>query len=263
MAASAAREPGTHELCSFLSANLQSYLGVVAVALSQKLFAGRHVMQVLGSFFCGLQVRVMVSSFVAFAFRCFAVVAASLAYAAADPLDALVGIFEHAPVSVQKPDSVAQATGAIVKNLGKRMPIPSAHGGALLDPELHHSRATCDRDFSQQCPSSFTPAGASKCTPSSGYMGPCAGVVQSFDGLSPSAKERWSDLCSAFWPCVECTRDFSSLCPSGWIPDGGTRCKPTATYMGPCTSSVNFAGFTRAMMMEWSSVCGAHWPCAA
>ena len=83
----------------------------------------------------------MASAFVAFAFRSLVLVSASLVAAAGDPLDALVGIFEHAPVSVQKPDSVAQAAGAIVKRLAAQMPSASAHGGAVLDPELHHSRA--------------------------------------------------------------------------------------------------------------------------
>ena len=132
-----------------------------------------------------------------------------------------------------------------------------------LDPALHHARAACDKDFSQQCPLLFSPAGAGKCAPTAAYSGPCSGSVQSFDGLSPSAKERWSELRAAYWPCVECRRDYSSLCPGGWASTGGTTCKPTASYIGPCASAVNFAGFNRGAMAEWSSTCGAYWPCLA
>ena len=195
--------------------------------------------------------------------RCFAVGSVSLAFGAVDPLDALVGIFEQAPVTLQAPDRTSQAAGAIVQRLGAQGPGVSPHAGAALDPDSHHARAACDKDFSQQCPLLFSPAGVGNCAPTAAYVGPCAGSVQSFDGLSSSAKERWSELCVAHWPCVECRRDFSSLCPGDWVSDGGTKCKPTASYIGPCISAMNFAGFTRGMVAEKSSTCGAYWPCLA
>ena len=192
-----------------------------------------------------------------------AIVSALRLSAAAGPLETLVGVFEHAPVSMQEPDPAAQGASSIMHSLAGQTPRVFPHAGAVLDPSAHHARAACDRDFSQQCPSFFSPAGVGKCAPASGYTGPCAGGVQSFEALSPSAKERWSELCSASWPCIECRRDFSSLCPIGWVSAGGTTCKPTAAYSGPCGAVVNFAGFTRGMMSEWSSVCGAHWRCVA
>ena len=83
--------------------------------------------------------------------RCFAVGSVSLAFGAVDPLDALVGIFEHAPVTLQAPDRTSQAAGAIVQRLGAQGPGVSPHAGAALDPDSHHARAACDKDFSQQC----------------------------------------------------------------------------------------------------------------
>ena len=179
------------------------------------------------------------------------------------PLDALVDVFEHAPVSLQEPDVAEKAAGAIMQSLSGQKPHASPFGSAVLDPESHYARSSCDQDYSQQCPLLFSPAGVGKCAPVSGYIGPCASGAQSFEALSSSAKARWSELCFAPWPCVECRRDFSSLCPSGWVADGGTKCKPTVAYSGPCGAVVDFAGFTRGMMMEWSSTCAAYWPCVA
>ena len=192
----------------------------------------------------------------------FLVVGSALRFSEAEePLDALVGIFEHAPVGLQEPDVTQKAANAIMQQLARQQARASPLGGAVLDPDLHYASSSCDRDYSQQCPLFFSPAGVGKCAPASDYMGPCASGAQGFDTLSPSAKERWSELCLAPWPCVECRREFSSLCPVGWISDGGTKCKPTATYFGPCGAVVNFGGFTRDMMSEWSSICAAYWPC--
>ena len=216
--------------------------------------------QIVFVFPCARRLAVMCIEFV---LRLLVVDSALRLSEAAGPLDALVGVFEHAPVSLQEPDAAAQAASAITQGLAQQKPRVSPVAGAILDPALHHARASCDRDFTQQCPLLFSPAGAGKCAPASGYTGPCASGAQSFEALSPSAKERWSELCFAPWPCVECRRDFSSLCPAGWISDDGTKCKPTAIYSGPCGAVVNFAGFTRGMLAEWSSICGAHWPCVA
>ena len=79
--------------------------------------------------------------------RCFAVGSVSLAFGAVDPLDALVGIFEHAPVTLQAPDRTSQAAGAIVQRLGAQGPGVSPHAGAALDPDSHHARAACDKTF--------------------------------------------------------------------------------------------------------------------
>ena len=201
--------------------------------------------------------------YIGFVLRVVFVGSALRPFVAAEPLDALVAVFEHAPVSSQQPDTTAQAARAIIQRLASQPRNSSTRVGATIDPDLHHARAFCDKDFSRQCPLLFSPAGVGKCAPTPEYMGPCTSVSQSFESLSASAKDRWSELCVTSWPCVECRRDFSSLCPGGWVSDGGTKCKPSATYSGPCGAVVNFAGFTRNMMSDWSSICGAHWPCVS
>ena len=46
------------------------------------------------------------------------------------------------------------------------------------------------------------------------YAGPCASEAHSFDGMSAKGRARWSKLCQAKWPCVECAqRDYQAVCP--------------------------------------------------
>ena len=181
---------------------------------------------------------------------------------AGGPLDTLVGVFENAPVELHESRADVDATSEIMRSLGSQPAPPSPIASRLEDPERHHAFAWCDRDFAQPCPDQFESVAAGKCAPGSGYEGPCGGDARSFDGLSAVAKGRWSDVCLAWWPCVECQRDYSTLCPVGWVVEGGARCTPTAAYAGPCGASADFSGYTRDMFAQWSSSCGADWPCS-
>lgn len=177
-------------------------------------------------------------------------------------LDALVGVFENAPVEALEPRRDVEATGSFMQRLGAQPAPASRIVGRALDPERHHSFALCERDFGQPCPGQFVSVGAGECAPGSDYRGPCNGDARGLGGLSPAAKERWSGMCLAWWPCTECQRDFSELCPRGWAVGAGAGCKPTAAYTGPCAAPVDFTGYSRDMLGQWSSSCGAHWPCA-
>jgi len=181
---------------------------------------------------------------------------------AAPALDTITGVFEHAPVELHESRGDVEATSAIMRQLGAQSGPVSPAVSRTVEPARHHAIASCDRDFAQPCPDQFEAVGAGKCAPGAGYQGPCGGGAHSFDGLSAAAKERWSEMCLAWWPCVACRRDFAVLCPGGWVVDAGARCKPTVAYAGPCGAPVDFAGYTRDMFAQWSSGCGAHWPCA-
>ena len=174
----------------------------------------------------------------------------------------IVRVFEHAPVEMFEDRSDINAASAVMQQLGAQPRPASPIASRVLVPPRHHAMASCDRDFAQPCPNKFEPVGGGKCAPTSDYQGPCGGA-HSFGLLSAVAKGRWSDLCSAWWPCVACQRDFFGICPSGWEVDAEARCKPTREYMGPCDAPVDFAGYTRGMLVEWSSTCDAHWPCAS
>ena len=136
-------------------------------------------------------------------------------------------------------------------------PISKTHGAAADFVAQH-----CEIDFSQACPSGFV-AESSGCVPTSAYEGPCAGEVRSFDGLSDAAKARWSSLCLASWPCVDCDRDFAAACPKGCAAiDGQPRsCRALGQYVGPCADVAEFDGFNAWMLSQWSAACGAFWEC--
>ena len=191
-------------------------------------------------------------------------VAAALRMTASEPaLDTLAGVFKDAPVQVFDAPGDVTATGKLMHELGARDMPGSIVLSEKRDPARHHAVASCDRDFAQPCPDHFQSTSAGTCAPGAGYQGPCGGAAQSFGSLSAAAKMRWSELCSAWWPCVECPRDFSAVCPRDWSMQSGSICKPSAAYAGPCVAPVDFAGYTRDMLAAWSSDCGAHWPCAS
>jgi len=151
---------------------------------------------------------------------------------------------------------------SVIKALG-RFPGPISRAqGPAIDPVAFDAGWHCETDFSQACPSGFV-AGSSGCVPTSAYQGPCSSDVCSFEGLSDSAKARWSSLCLAWWPCVECDRDFSAACPKGWSSVDGQsrRCQAPGDYVGPCADVAEFDGFNAAMLSQWSTSCGAFWEC--
>jgi len=175
--------------------------------------------------------------------------------------DDVASVFEHAPVEAFEARKDVASTSALVKELAAQPAPASPIASQVLDPVRHHAVAACDRDFAQQCPVEFEPVGMSHCAPAATYVGPCGGS-HDFAGLSVAAKARWSDMCLAWWPCVSCERDFAGLCPMAWALDAGTVCKPGPDYAGPCGTPVDFAGYTRSMLAQWSATCDAHWPCA-
>ena len=146
-----------------------------------------------------------------------------------------------------------------------RIPNPGHKvSGALLDPIPQDDAWHCEMDFAQACPNGFV-AGDGGCAPTSEYVGPCTGEIKDFRGLSNSAKERWSALCLAWWPCVVCERDFSEPCPRGWSAVQGfpRRCSAPQEYAGPCANEVDFDGFNSFMLAEWSEACAGFWNCSS
>jgi len=134
----------------------------------------------------------------------------------------------------------------------------------------HPVPEACDRDYKMQCPLTWVNIGTafggavSQCVAGARYSGPCSGEAISFRSLTKTSKARWSNTCRALWPCIRCQRNYSSLCPKDWERIGpDLTCAPTSTYDGRCRGAVDFSGYTRKMMYEWSSVCGAFWPCNA
>lgn len=178
-----------------------------------------------------------------------------------EALAAMVGVFAGAPVYVTKVRPDVTSAGEFMRQLASQPGTISPLASRSMDSERHHADALCERDFAQPCPEKFVSAGSGKCAAGSSYTGPCDGVARSFNGLSSTAKGAWSEQCLAWWPCLECRRDFSAPCPQDWTVDEGSRCKPTAAYAGPCATATDFMGNTRDMLTAWSSACGAYWSC--
>ena len=177
-----------------------------------------------------------------------------------DVMDDIVNIFANMPAQHVEPNADMEAARGIVRTLAS-YPAPVRHkGGHTLDP-IKGTVAACERDYAQVCPSKFANVGGA-CVPTSGYNGPCR-QAHSFNGLSATAKERWSSMCLAWWPCVRCDRDFGEPCPVGWtLLPGSSECETPIDYSGPCTSPADFAGFNREMFSQWSGACGAYWACS-
>merc|ERR1719335_1359118 len=108
---------------------------------------------------------------------------------------------------------------------------------------------SCDRDYSAGCPSGFESENGS-CVATQAYNGPCAGEAHNFSGFSTAMLSRWQAQCGAFFPCKQCTRDYSAACPMGFASSGG-KCVPTAAYGGPC-GEADFSEYNAAMLKAWS-----------
>ena len=157
----------------------------------------------------------------------------------------------------------------IMKSMSRLPPPASPFIAQKLDPGHDDVAEMCDRDFTLDCPQHFVSIGPIRggstayCAADSTYAGPCDSDVYNFDAYSRSAKARWSNMCLANWPCVECERDYQSPCPREWIRASGARvCSPPSHYTGPCSGAVDFAFFNKAMLAEWSSRCAGYWECS-
>ena len=178
------------------------------------------------------------------------------------PLDSIVEFFKSAPVHVGEPDAQVQAASAVMREVAAEAGPRSPFLNRELNPDLSANELFCDRDYAQLCPEGFASVGGTSCAALASYDGPCAGEARSFQGLPASAKARWSMQCATSWPCKSCTRDFSEFCPEGWLADAASgTCSPFAGYAGPCSGPISFAGYNAEMLQQFSSSCGAFWPC--
>ena len=184
-------------------------------------------------------------------------------------LEAVGDMLRGAPVVETAPNSAADKASAFVSALN-RLPAPSApYMRDRVDPHPVGDVSACDRGYQEECPSQFVSIGAvlggetTYCAAGSTYQGPCDDIYD-FSAYTTQGKARWSRMCQANWPCVDCERDISSPCPSGWSQTDGERmCVPTDAYEGPCPDPEDFSYYTTGMLREWSSAFGACWECGS
>jgi len=110
--------------------------------------------------------------------------------------------------------SLFDGTSAIMRAMG-HLPRPiSPFRSKAIDPSVLHENS-CDRDFGVLCPDGFLSIGNVKgdgkeyCFASPSYDGPCSSDAYAFEGLSSTAKGRWSEKCKAAWPCKRKTKRTS------------------------------------------------------
>lgn len=180
------------------------------------------------------------------------------------PIEDVSNVWSKSKISVAADTSIFGSASKIVRAMA-HMPAPDVQAQQQrADPQ--QAPATCDRDYSAMCPEQFENIGPVKdgdtqyCTGGSDYKGPCDGAF-SFDGMAPSAKARWSEMCLSNWPCTRCTRDYRIPCPEGWRHREHGVCVPSTDYFGPCKDMLDFGSYNEAMREVWSNQCGAYWKC--
>jgi CPW-WPC domain-containing protein len=187
---------------------------------------------------------------------------AQMAHAQRTPLDSIGGIMRSAGVDSVLDTARFDSYSSLIRGLS-RVPPPPGLRKSRVDPISPYGAAACHRDYNATCPQEFVILGqTSQCVASPRYAGPCGSEAYAFASWSGKAKARWSDQCLAKWPCIKCDRDYRG-CPVGWDV-GNVRdlsCSPPSSYAGPCKGVIVFAGYNKDMLSQWSSECGAFWPC--
>jgi CPW-WPC domain-containing protein len=183
------------------------------------------------------------------------------------PIEEIGNMLSNSTISVAPELTSFGGPSSIIRALG-RLPAPRQPFGSTRqkDPKVLR-RDSCDRDYKTLCPNNFVNIGPVRggteqyCAADSRYHGPCRDEVYTFAKMSQMAKERWSEMCLAEWPCQRCQRDYQAFCPWSWTHIGLGKCVPSSQYEGPCRDEMNFIGYNEDMLQLWSSECGAFWSC--
>ncbi|EUT78788.1 hypothetical protein PFAG_05365 [Plasmodium falciparum Santa Lucia] len=105
----------------------------------------------------------------------------------------------------------------------------------------------CEKDYSSQCPTNWVPEDEKYCRPLSIYEGTCL-LPYDFSNMTNEQKEIWSNKCSSSWPCKEkCKKDYSKICPKGWIKESDGVCSAPKNYNGPCLSRASLITLDKDM----------------
>jgi len=123
----------------------------------------------------------------------------------------------------------------------------------------------CQRNWDAVCPDGWRSFSGDVCQAPQSYGGACASM-QSFAGWATLDKRKYSESCSAPWPCQDdCAlgRDYDSLCPLGWEDMGGGFCKTNRPLTSSCSSTYKFDDMGTVQMQILAATCNVSWPCRA
>jgi len=132
------------------------------------------------------------------------------------------------------------------------------------------------QDFSGSCPEHWEEDLDHACIAPGDYDGPCIGR-KSFTGFVAEEKAAWGRSCRVSWPAAKplhdlseqiksevrpaaCRKEYSRLCPAGWITKGFT-CWAPSSYEGYCGPSIR-TSLTYQQKKAFEEACVAPWPCA-
>ncbi|EWC73930.1 hypothetical protein C923_05384 [Plasmodium falciparum UGT5.1] len=119
----------------------------------------------------------------------------------------------------------------------------------------------CEKDYSSQCPTNWVPEDEKYCRPLSIYEGTCL-LPYDFSNMTNEQKEIWSNKCSSSWPCKEkCKKDYSKICPKGWIKESDGVCSAPKNYNGPCLSRASLITLDKDMKVAFEKLCKLNFPC--
>ncbi|SOV83004.1 CPW-WPC family protein, putative [Plasmodium sp. gorilla clade G3] len=119
----------------------------------------------------------------------------------------------------------------------------------------------CEKDYSSQCPTNWVPEDEKYCRPLSIYEGTCL-LPYDFSNMTNEQKEIWSNKCSSSWPCKEkCKKDYSKICPKGWIKESDGMCLAPKYYNGPCLSRASLITLDKEMKVAFEKLCKLSFPC--
>lgn len=83
----------------------------------------------------------------------------------------------------------------------------------------------------------------------------------------PAPKLQSRDVAEPAIPLVACDRDYSALCPDGFVRIGAVKddseeyCAGASDYTGPCDGAYAFGGMSLSAKSRWSDMCLSFWPC--
>ncbi|CRG99753.1 CPW-WPC family protein, putative [Plasmodium relictum] len=120
----------------------------------------------------------------------------------------------------------------------------------------------CVQDFENYlCPLDWIKMNDEYCKAPEHYLGNCLNKIK-FSNMSNKEKLIYSNLCDVRWPCKEkCDRDYSVLCPEGWIEGNNEYCIATNRYKGNCKKKIYLKHLDKIMKQTYEQKCQFNYPC--
>ncbi|VWU50210.1 CPW-WPC family protein [Hepatocystis sp. ex Piliocolobus tephrosceles] len=120
----------------------------------------------------------------------------------------------------------------------------------------------CIQNFKKsKCPIDWILTEDNFCMAPQNYTGNCLKKIN-FIKMNEKEKAIYSNLCNIRWSCKEaCKRDYSVLCPEGWIEGSKGYCLATNTYDGICEKRIYLKDSDKTLKQMYEQKCQFNYPC--